>query len=82
MSFSFLNVIYPFKVLSLFLNLEEGLLEEFLVLHLVTGWGVAWGGFGGTTSLIRILVMIFLLTTPYLLCGNSMEVVALLQLDL
>lgn len=37
MSFSFLNVIYPFFVLSLFLNLEEGLLEEFLVLHLVTG---------------------------------------------
>lgn len=81
MSFSFLNVIYPFFVLNLFLNLEEGLLEEFLVLHLVTG-GVAWGGFGRTTSLICILVMIFLLTTPYSLCGNSMEVVALLQLDL
>lgn len=35
MSFSSLNVIYPFFVLSLFLNLEEGLLEEFRVLHLV-----------------------------------------------
>lgn len=80
MSFSFLNVIYPFSVLSLFLNFEEGLLEEFLVLHLVTGG--AWGGVGRTTLLICILVMIFLLTTPYLLCEISMEVAALLQLDL
>lgn len=45
MSFSFLNVIYPFFILSLFLNLEEGLLEEFLVLHLVTGvHGEGWIG--------------------------------------
>lgn len=68
MSFSFLNVIYPFFILSLFDYLEEGLLEEFLVLHLVTG--VAWGWVGKTTSLICILVMIFLLTKLYLLCGK------------
>lgn len=36
-SFLFLNVIYPVFDLSLFLYLEEGLLELFLVLHLVTG---------------------------------------------
>lgn len=42
----------------------------------------AWGGVGRTTSLICILVMIFLLTTSCLLCRNFMKVVALLQLDL
>lgn len=54
MSFSFLNVIYPFKVLSLFLNLEEGLLEEFLVLHLVTGGGGLHGE--GLVGLLRSYV--------------------------
>lgn len=57
MSFSFLNVIYTFFVLSLFLNLEEGLLEEFLVLHLVTrGGGGAWVHGEGLLGLLRSYV--------------------------